>query len=191
MSPQGTTPFLLVMLVISAASIQCEARWGKNRVEIHNALGDGVDLNVECRSKKGSLGPQLIHSGGYYSFKFFVWPFGDKIYLCDFKWGSESKSFAVFDQRRDRRFDYLVWKILPTGPCMLDHDQYSRCDPWTSKVVHGDIVYTPSADVILLVSSMPVKLETEVDDYSNEVIECWLMGEKCRPGGHRNWGLCI
>ncbi|CAN7112262.1 unnamed protein product [Brassica rapa subsp. narinosa] len=106
-------------------------------VVIHNNLEGGLSLGYHCKSGDDDLGYKSLAPGGSGSFDFNPDIFGRTLFFCSFSWNSESHSFDIYSQKRDKEFEKFgctqcEWRISKKGPCKLN--KYSKmfdiCYPW-------------------------------------------------------------
>lgn len=70
-------------------------------VIINNNLGDGLNLNIHCKSKDDDLGTHVIPDGGNYSWHFRVNLGSTTLFFCGFNWQDGSGVFDIYRADRD------------------------------------------------------------------------------------------
>ena len=124
----------MVTRFISASISQAQRT---TTVVIHNDLEGGLSLGYHCKSGDDDLGYKSLAPGGSGSFDFNPDIFGRTLFFCSFSWNSESHSFDIYSQKRDKEFEKFgctqcEWRISKKGPCKLN--KYSKmfdiCYPW-------------------------------------------------------------
>lgn len=107
-------------------------------LRIINDMGNGLVLNVHCKSKDDDLGIHNIAPNQYYEFRFRPSYWFVTLFYCEFWWGSESHWFDIYVQKRDHdRCDKECWwKVSTVGPCLLDKrvQKYTLCENWNKNL---------------------------------------------------------
>lgn len=131
---------IFVLIVFLAGSSGGEA---KTNVKIINGLGNGIDVNVHCKSGDDDLGAHVLGSNQTFEFSFGTSIFGNTLFFCNFVWRGENKWFDIYKQSRDQ--DRCVakcwWNVTSAGPCLLNLQTsfYDLCAPWNKQqFLHAD-----------------------------------------------------
>ncbi|KAK9683173.1 hypothetical protein RND81_10G120900 [Saponaria officinalis] len=128
---------LLIVMLISLLINISEAGILTKTIEVRaiNALTNGKNVQVHCRSKDDDVGLQDIPKGEEYSFSLEPGVLGNTLYSCDFKWDNNSKKFDIFVQQRDSatcRQEICRWEIKEFGPCLYSYsrEKFDICYNW-------------------------------------------------------------
>ncbi|XP_060669168.1 S-protein homolog 3-like [Ziziphus jujuba] len=70
-------------------------------VRVENDLGDGINLNVHCKSGDSDIGEHDLAKGQYIQWSFNCSWLGTTLFWCSMKWENVQGSFDVFDFKRD------------------------------------------------------------------------------------------
>ncbi|CAO2825361.1 unnamed protein product [Amaranthus hypochondriacus] len=84
-----------------------------------NALGQGDDLYVHCRTKDEDFGKQTLKYGKYHEYK--VDEKTENI-VCGFEFNKKVHTFEIYNAKKykDQCGEKCWWMIKENGPCMFD-----------------------------------------------------------------------
>ncbi|KAJ4824897.1 hypothetical protein Tsubulata_007210 [Turnera subulata] len=107
----------------------------KHTIEVVNVVL-GYDLNLQCKSKLGDVGPRNLYSGEHFLFEV------EGSTQCHFWWGETGKYshwFEIYKPSRDKVSSYgpdyneFKWGIKLEGPCfnnLIKMPGQEICYPW-------------------------------------------------------------
>ncbi|KAM6565506.1 hypothetical protein CsatA_024634 [Cannabis sativa] len=89
----------------------------KTTVEIYNKLDNGTLLTVHCKSKDDDLGSHDLSENQSFRWKFRINIYGTTLFYCRFTWKGGSKTFNIFDAKRDenRCPPTCIWRVRNDG----------------------------------------------------------------------------
>ncbi|RDX94576.1 S-protein-like 2, partial [Mucuna pruriens] len=100
-------------------------------VYVKNALENGAELLLHCKSRDNDLGLQHLHHNESYEFSFKVNFFGTTQFYCSFQWGNNFHWFDIYIASRDDRCKRCSWTVKQNGPCFsLPERTAEQCFPW-------------------------------------------------------------
>ncbi|CAO2817759.1 unnamed protein product [Amaranthus hypochondriacus] len=101
-------------------------------VRVIDALSNGKDVEVHCKSKTHDIGVKYLKSGEYFEFEFK--PFFNTLYFCSFWYDNQIHWFDIYEYYRDFAYcgGQCWWKIKETGPCIRDQftNEFIVCFDW-------------------------------------------------------------
>ena len=111
----------------------------KVTVHIINRLPNNpTALSLRCQSKDDDFGMHTLYNGQEFHWTFKPNIFETTLYFCHFYWGSEDKSFAVYDRRLsyhcksiDIQYD-CYWEARADGFYLSgDNQSWKKINNWT------------------------------------------------------------
>ena len=141
MFPSSRCLFSVVLLVFLVRL--CDGVFIEKKVDLRitNDLGNGLDLNLHCKSQDDDLGVHVLASHQFFEFSFRPNFWSSTLYFCRFWWRGESHWFDIYVQNRDvgRCSKKCWWMIDPTGPCLLNDKvkRYTYCENWNDQQIQG------------------------------------------------------
>ncbi|PRQ36914.1 putative plant self-incompatibility S1 [Rosa chinensis] len=124
--------FLLMLLFFSLT--MCSASiFGRVHVKISNELGQGLVLNLHCKSRDDDLGSHALPIHGSFQFSFRPSVIRTTIFTCSFQWNGGYHVAEIYNHDRDRCRN-CTWSIIPSGPWLYNFDtKKSYCYLWPQK----------------------------------------------------------
>ncbi|KAL9670954.1 hypothetical protein QQ045_008517 [Rhodiola kirilowii] len=106
-------------------------------VYIKHRMGQGVVVDLHCKSKDDDLGVQHLAQEQQYSFSFLPNIWGTTQFWCDVSWNGRKQVFDAYRNKVQfwRCYDMACdcpWLLTPNGPCFYDLQtkQFDRCQSW-------------------------------------------------------------
>ncbi|OIW17213.1 hypothetical protein TanjilG_02502 [Lupinus angustifolius] len=124
--------FLLVLLIgLSEGRVFF---WPIAHVHIKNELLNGINLELQCKSKDDDLGIHIVPAGNEYQFQFRPNYFGTTLFYCGLVWDGPVHTLDAYVYQRDN--DLCIkdcyWLIYETQACLrYDNSTSLRCHKWT------------------------------------------------------------
>ncbi|CAL0301784.1 unnamed protein product [Lupinus luteus] len=121
--------FLLVL--ISYLTILCEGKvlfFPIRHVHLKNNLGDGVNLQVHCKSGDDDLGVHNVTHGADYEFQFRVNIFGTTQFFCGLVWNNKLHYIDAYIHKRDKQRcgPDCFWTIKQDQACLYNYHTRSQ-----------------------------------------------------------------
>uniref|UniRef100_A0A7N0TBC1 S-protein homolog n=1 Tax=Kalanchoe fedtschenkoi TaxID=63787 RepID=A0A7N0TBC1_KALFE len=118
-------------------SNDCDFFFPKMTVYIKHSMGQGVMLDLHCKSKDDDLGNQRLANGQWYRFSFRPNVGGTTLFWCDVSWNGRSQVFNAYREKdtywkcHDVGCD-CPWNLTPDGPCFFNPktEKYDMCQGW-------------------------------------------------------------
>ncbi|KAL9279213.1 S-protein 3 [Arabidopsis thaliana] len=135
--------YLLIQIAFSQVKTDFDVNWSTSKmVRITNRLGDGLTLNLHCKSADDDLGLKILAPNGSWSLKFRTSIVGTTLFYCHFTWPGQSKRFDIYDDDRDgvrSRISCIncIWDISIQGPCMFSESDhaFNICYDWNGNLM--------------------------------------------------------
>ncbi|KAF8394177.1 hypothetical protein HHK36_020384 [Tetracentron sinense] len=115
---------LVLILVLALALNESRVVIGRQHVYVGNDLGEGLTLNLHCKSKDDDLGTHVLSYGQNYTWGFRTNIFFTTLFWCNFQWGNVSDSHEVFNARDKEMQDHTntLWLTRQDGLYYYNHD---------------------------------------------------------------------
>jgi hypothetical protein len=136
---RNVTRLLLMWLMLSMTGFNIApagAQVGVHKpvtVQILNALSNGLELTLDCRSKNDYLGVHKLKHYEDFEFKFRPNFWGSTLYYCRFEWKNNDHTVTVFNYRDEFNLCRQCYvKITDKQMCKFNYDtnKYDRCTDW-------------------------------------------------------------
>uniref|UniRef100_A0A7N0TBD2 S-protein homolog n=1 Tax=Kalanchoe fedtschenkoi TaxID=63787 RepID=A0A7N0TBD2_KALFE len=101
-------------------------------VYIKHSMGQGVMVDVHCKSKQNDLGNHRLADGQWYRFKFRPNIWFTTFFWCDVSWNGRRQVFDAYNGK-DSYWNCVAlgcdcpWKLTPDGPCFFN-PKTQMCD---------------------------------------------------------------
>ncbi|KAL2550924.1 Plant self-incompatibility protein S1 family [Forsythia ovata] len=119
---------LLIKLAFSLALLLTQS-YAKTTVIIENYIQND-EILIRCESADNNLGSHVLKFGENFSWRFTPNIFGTKFY-CYFQSGFGAGEYGVYTRDIESRCGkYCEWRILKTGPCLVQPSITLFCQPW-------------------------------------------------------------
>ncbi|XP_059630105.1 S-protein homolog 2-like [Cornus florida] len=103
-------------VVVFSTTPDMKFGWPKITVRVRNNLGDGIHLNLHCKSKDDDLGNQFLSDGSSFQWRFRKNLIGTTLFFCSMSWNNVSGSFDIYVSQRDKGLCKLcVWSVRKDG----------------------------------------------------------------------------
>uniref|UniRef100_A0A7N0TAP4 S-protein homolog n=1 Tax=Kalanchoe fedtschenkoi TaxID=63787 RepID=A0A7N0TAP4_KALFE len=120
-----------------AVSNSCDFFFPKMTVYIKHSMGDGVLVDVHCKSKDDDLGNQPLAQGQWYRFSFRPNLGDTTLFWCDVSWDGRRQVFDAYHQKTTYGKCHDVgcdcpWELTPNGPCFYNPKTQKNdlCEGW-------------------------------------------------------------
>ncbi|KAE9588866.1 putative plant self-incompatibility S1 [Lupinus albus] len=124
---------IFILILISYLTILSEGKilfFPVRHVHIKNNLGDGINLQVHCKSGDDDLGIHNVTYGGDYEFHFKVNIFGTTLFFCGLEWNGKLHYIDAYDHERDKQRcgPDCFWTIDTNQACLYNfHTRSQDC----------------------------------------------------------------
>ncbi|PSS35712.1 Pumilio like [Actinidia chinensis var. chinensis] len=152
--PRVTMRWFFLSLVIVGFHLVCASDDLNHVPNISGSLWDATNtvhiisrvpnnptpLQVRCQSRDNDFGMHTLYNGQEFHWAFTENFFGTTLYFCHFYWGSEDKSFAVYDTRlshhcpplAESNYSNCYWEARPDGFYLSgDNQSWEKINNWT------------------------------------------------------------
>uniref|UniRef100_A0A7N0TAP2 S-protein homolog n=1 Tax=Kalanchoe fedtschenkoi TaxID=63787 RepID=A0A7N0TAP2_KALFE len=104
----------------------------KMTVYIKHSMGQGVMVDVHCKSKDNDLGNHRLADGRWYRFSFRPNAWFTTLFWCDVSWNGRRQVFNAYGGKGSYWNCVSLgcdcpWKLTPDGPCFFDR-KTQKCD---------------------------------------------------------------
>uniref|UniRef100_A0A7N0VG25 S-protein homolog n=1 Tax=Kalanchoe fedtschenkoi TaxID=63787 RepID=A0A7N0VG25_KALFE len=115
----------------------CDFFLPKMTVYIKHSMGQGVMVDVHCKSKDDDLGNHSLAEGQWYRFKFRPNLWDTTLFWCDVSWNGRRQVFNAYRQKTTYGKCLVVgcecpWNLTPDGPCFFNPktEKHDLCEGW-------------------------------------------------------------
>lgn len=135
---EGSTPgsrifIFSLLLLVSIVAVSGASIFTGVYVLMKNDLGNGIDLQVHCKSKDNDLGVHHLAYQAEYGFSFHPSVFGITLFFCGMEWDGKLHWFDIYDYSRDGKLcSNCTWSIQKDRPCRFNEKTQKSdiCYPW-------------------------------------------------------------
>ncbi|KAF8394186.1 hypothetical protein HHK36_020393 [Tetracentron sinense] len=115
---------LVLLFVLALALNESSVVIGRKHVYVGNDLGEGLILNLHCKSKDDDLGNHQLSYRQNYTWGFKSTFFGSTLFWCNFQWGNVRDSHEVFNAAEKEMQDKTnnLWLTRQDGLYYYNHD---------------------------------------------------------------------
>ncbi|KAE9593705.1 putative plant self-incompatibility S1 [Lupinus albus] len=127
---------IFILVLISNLTILSEGKlvfFPVRHVHIKNNLGDGINLQVHCKSGDDDLGIHNVTYGGDYQFHFRVNAFGTTLFFCGLVWDAKLHYLNAYIHQRDKErcAPDCFWTVDKNQSCLFNMRTRSQeCRPF-------------------------------------------------------------
>ncbi|KAF8394176.1 hypothetical protein HHK36_020383 [Tetracentron sinense] len=116
---------LVLLFVLALALNESRVVIGRKHVYVGNDLGEGLILNLHCKSKDDDLGTHALSYRQNYTWGFKSTFFGSTLFWCNFQWGNVRDSHEVFNAAEKEMQDKTnnLWLARQDGLYYYNHDE--------------------------------------------------------------------
>ncbi|KAF8394185.1 hypothetical protein HHK36_020392 [Tetracentron sinense] len=133
---------LVLILVLALALNESRVVIGRQHVYVGNDLGEGLTLNLHCKSKDDDLGAHVLSYGQNQTWGFRTNLFGTTLFWCNFQWGNVSDSHEVYNAQETemRKRINTHWLSRQDGLYYYYHDaeEYELQYKWGTTKTKGN-----------------------------------------------------
>ncbi|KAE9593554.1 putative plant self-incompatibility S1 [Lupinus albus] len=127
---------IFILVLISYLTILSEGKIvfsPVRHVHIRNNLGDGINLQVHCKSGDDDLGIHNVTYDEEYQFQFRENIFGTTLFFCGLVWNGKLHYIDAYDHDRDNKRcgPNCFWAIDTNQACLFNfHTGFKDCSPF-------------------------------------------------------------
>ncbi|XP_027343144.1 S-protein homolog 2-like [Abrus precatorius] len=116
-----------LLLMITATDTLIVSVHARKHVRVVNELGNGVVLNVHCRSKDDDLGVHDLQNGSYQEWSFQNNISGTTLFWCSLNWNNQQHSIEAYSTKNDDEdCEWKCWRVIKPDGAYFYIETYNR-----------------------------------------------------------------